>query len=95
MSDKEFPDGLFVKPPHDNAPDFVIGQISIKRRDFGNYLRGKDDEWLNFDIKESKDGKWYCELNKWKKDSKSAAERATAPAAVAGKPDEFVDDIPF
>jgi hypothetical protein len=64
--DKEFVDGLIINPPHEKAPDFVKAKISIKRKDLGNWLRGKDDEWINLDVKVSKGGKWYAEVNTWK-----------------------------
>lgn len=66
MSDIEFPEGLFVKPPPEKAPDFVKASISIKRKDLGNWLRGKEDEWINLDVKVSREGKWYVSVNNWK-----------------------------
>lgn len=74
MSDNkvEFPEGLFVKSPHEKAPDWVIGSISIKRKDLGNWLRGKTEDWINLDIKLSKDGKWYVAVNTYKKPDKPA-----------------------
>lgn len=66
MSDeKEFVNGLIIKAPRDNAPDFVKCSISIKRADLGNWLRGKSDEWINLDVKVSQNGKWYAEVNTW------------------------------
>ena len=91
MSDNpEFVDGLFVKAPHDNAPDFVKCTISIKRKDLGNWLRKKTDEWINLDVKVSKDGKWYAQINTWKKPE------ATSTEAPAQERKSFEDDdIPF
>jgi len=68
----EFPEGLFVKAPHEKAPDWVIGTISIKRKHLGNWLRGKRDEWINLDIKLSRNGKWYACVNTYKKPDKPA-----------------------
>lgn len=65
-NEKEFVDGLIVKPPHEKAPDFVKCSISIKRKDLGNWLRGKSDDWINLDVKVAKSGKWYAEINNWK-----------------------------
>jgi hypothetical protein len=70
MSEKEFVTGLFIKPPHERAPDFVKCSISIKRADLGNWLRQKDDEWINLDVKESQNGKWYAEVSTWKPEKK-------------------------
>lgn len=80
-----FVDGLFVKAPHPNAPDFVKAQISIKVEDLGKWLRAKykaGDEWVNIDVKEAKSGKWYAAVSTYKpKEKKSAA--------------DLEDDIPF
>ena len=71
MSDTpEFVDGLIVKAPHERAPDFVKCQISIKRKDLGNWLRGRSDEWINIDVKESRGGKWYAAVSTYKKEDK-------------------------
>lgn len=66
MADKEFVNGLLVKAPRDGAPDFVKCHISIKRKELGNWLRERDDEWVNLDVKVAKTGKWYVEVNTWK-----------------------------
>jgi len=90
MSDIEFVDGLIVKAPKDGAPDFVKCSISIKRKDLGNWLRNKDDDWINIDVKESKSGKWYAAVDNWKP-------AGNQPASVyEDKKDEAFDqDIPF
>ena len=84
MADKEFPNGLMVKQPSEKAPEFIKCHLSIKRKDMGNWLRGKTDDWINLDVKVSRDGKWYAEVNNWKPEKKEAQ----------AKPD-FSDDIPF
>ena len=89
MDKKEFANGLMIKAPHDKAPEFVKCSISIKRKDFGNWLRSKPDEWINLDVKVSKDGKWYAEVNNWKP-GKTSDEN--------GKPTtdkDYNDKIPF
>lgn len=72
-TDNKFVDGLIVKAPRDGAPDFVKGAISIKRGDLGNWLEAKTEEWINVDVKESKAGKWYAEVNDWKPEQKQDA----------------------
>ena len=85
MADVDFVDRMIIKEPRQGAPDFVKGSISIKRADLGNWLRGKDDEWINLDIKVGKSGKWYVQVNNWKPDASQGA-----PVA------DFKDDsIPF
>lgn len=82
MSKKEFVTGFYVKEPNEKAPDFIKCQVSIKRADFGNWLREHEDEWINIDVKVSKEGKWYAERNTWSPDKKAKKER-------------FDKDIPF
>lgn len=101
MEDKiEFPDGIFVKAPHQNAPDFVKGRVTIKLEEAIAYLQSKvaaGEEWLSLDIKESRAGKWYASVDDWQPNSQSREENATALdtslAPTAPLIDE--DDIPF
>ncbi len=102
MSDKEFVDGLLVKAPNEKAPDFVKCSISIKRKDLGNWLRARDEEWINIDVKVAKSGKWYAEVNNWKpKKSQDSPQQTTTSnvtavvASSANVTNEFDDDIPF
>lgn len=93
-NEKQFVDGLIVKTPHPRAPDFVKLEISIKRKELGNWLRGKSDEWINIQVKESKGGKLYAEVNEWKPD----ASKKEANEIMNNRPanaDDFDDDIPF
>lgn len=93
MSDApEFVDGLIIKAPHERAPDFVKCQISIKRKDLGNWLRGKSDDWINIDVKESRGGKWYAAVSTYKpKEHQKPGENVPAKDYDDG----FNDDIPF
>jgi len=70
--EKQFAQGLYFKKPSKNAPDFVKGVISIKVAEFGAFLqRFEGEDWVNLDLKESKNGKYYLELNQWTKRSAS------------------------
>ncbi len=93
MSDKEFVNGLIVKAPRDGAPDFVKCTISIKVTELQEFLSGKQTEWVNVDVKVSKGGKWYAEVNNWQPDGKKAESKPET------KKKEFADDdlsdIPF
>ncbi|BAQ89538.1 hypothetical protein [uncultured Mediterranean phage uvMED] len=65
--DKKFAEGLYVK---ESTVDFVKFKLSINKDQFTQWykkkLEDKDDDWINLDIKVSKDGKWYVEENTWK-----------------------------
>lgn len=88
--EKEFPKGLFAKKPHENAPKFVIAKLSVKREELIAYLQEKPDEWLNFDVTESKDGKYITSLDTWKPDGEVKQE-------VTPEVDNSIDveSIPF
>jgi hypothetical protein len=64
--ENKFIDGIRIYAPHEKAPQFVKGRLSIKRLDLINFLQSKTDEWINADIKESKKGNWYLQINEWK-----------------------------
>ena len=84
----EFPDGLIFKLPRDGAPDFVRGSISIKRAELVKWLSGKNDEWINLDLKVGKSGKSYASVNTYKPENASALPTAKVD-------DSSKDDLPF
>ena len=95
MADKEieFVDGVIVKAPHENAPDFVKASISIKVEALGMWLRAKHkagEEWVNVDVKEAKSGKWYAAVSNFKPGEKKAPK-----AAQKDRKYEDKDVIPF
>lgn len=101
MSDKKFIDGLIVKAPNDGAPDYVKAKLSIKREELIAWLGKQTGDWINADIKESQQGKWYCSVDDWK--PKQGGQRNAPPRGEApGDPDPYntaddyaEDDIPF
>lgn len=71
MADKEFPKGILFKTATEKSPDFVKGHISIKVIEFIDYLKLHECKgWVNFDLKKSKGGKLYLDLNDWKPEDK-------------------------
>tara|TARA_R110000822_G_scaffold10325_1_gene39159 strand:- start:2017 stop:2298 length:282 start_codon:yes stop_codon:yes gene_type:complete len=93
MSEKEFINGLIVKAPRENAPDFVKGSLSIKREELIEWLQGKDGDWVNVQMKESKGGKWYAEVDNWKPDTKH--DKSKADGYAPQKPEFDDNSIPF
>lgn len=67
--EKIFADGLRFERPREGAPEFVKGRISVQAEKFIPFIETHKDErgWLNFDLKQSKEGKLYLELNTFKK----------------------------
>lgn len=90
MSEVEFVDGLIVKAPHSNAPDFVKGALSIRREELIAWLQKQKGDWVNVDIKEARSGKWYAAVNEYKP-QEGKTKRQEAPRRDDG-PD---DDIPW
>ena len=69
MESPKFVDGLFFSHPRLGAPEFILGNISISKAKFLNWLDNQapnDKDYVNIDIKKSKEGKIYCSLNEWK-----------------------------
>jgi len=68
MADAEFVNGMIFKAPHENAPDFVKMNISIKREELIEWLSGRDGDWVNLQVKEAKSGdKFYGQVDTWEK----------------------------
>lgn len=105
MSDtKEFVNGLIVKAPRDGAPDFVKCAISIRREELISFISSKEGDWINIDVKESKNGKWYAEVDNWKPEQKGQTQPHREQAPQQGSPqqsapaptnNDFDQDIPF
>lgn len=90
MSEKIFIDGLIFRKPHENAPDFVIGKLSVKVEEFIKFLEEHESNgWVNIDLKEGKSGKYYAELDTWKPEKQEESKGENG--------DEYVnpDDLPF
>lgn len=69
MSDKIFANGLFFTEPLQSAPAFVMGKLKIKADDAIEFIQANvnDGGWITLDIKKSKGGKCYLEVNNFKK----------------------------
>lgn len=94
MSENEFINGLIVKAPNDNAPEYVKAKLSIKREELIAWLQTKDSEWVNADIKVSQTGKWYVAVDNWKPNGQR--QEARKPAKPSNIDVPFDDqDIPF
>lgn len=65
QTEKVFADGFIFKRK-ENAPEFVVGSQSINVNDAIAFLQANQKNgWVNLDIKQSKNGKYYCELDTW------------------------------
>ena len=103
MSEKTFVDGMIVKRG-DNAPEFVLANLSIKRGELIAFLDQQSGDWVNVVLKRAKSGNCYAELDTWKPADKLADvargepprgghwEERKKPAPVAADDDS---EIPF
>ncbi len=94
--DKEFIDGFYAKKAN---VDFVKCKISIKLSEFREWAKSnlnKEDEWLNIDVKESRDGNFYAERNTWKPDEKKPEPKEELKSLGDSIPNDSIpEDIPF
>ena len=88
MSDKTFANGIIYKEPSAKAPDFVVGGLSVKKSEFIPFLNSQSGDWVNLQIKLSKAGKPYVELDTWKP-NKEETKEPEVPVV------ETNDDLPF
>jgi hypothetical protein len=65
--EKKFITGLFTSR-RENAPDFVLANLSFKTEQFIEWLKENTNAkgYVNVDLLSSKDGKPYAKLNEWK-----------------------------
>lgn len=102
-NDTKFIDGLIVKEPHQNAPEYVKAKLSIRREELIKFLQGQSGDWINADIKVSQNGKWYAAIDDWKPDANRGSGRGNSrpsepqrQAPQQAPMDNFADDdIPF
>lgn len=64
--DKTFVQGLYFNHPRPNAPEFVIGSLSIhveRIKEALKELKPNDAGYINIDVLNSKENKPYCVIN--------------------------------
>lgn len=100
--EKIFADGFSFKR-NDNAPQFVVGRLSMKVEDAVVFLKANaKNGWVNVDIKQAQAGNYYCELDTWTPNNNASAQGnntkqqqvQSAPAPVQAVAEEE-DDLPF
>ena len=79
MSDKIFANGIFFSKPDSSAPSFVLGKLKIKADEAIQFIKDNQNEagWLTLEIKNSREGKAYLEVNNYRK-----PEAAAKPAKI-------------
>lgn len=83
--EKVFADGFIFKR-NEKAPDFVVGNISVKVEDAVAFLKKHEKNgWTNLQVKNSQGGKYYIEL-----DTFEPKQQGQPPVQK-----EEVNDLPF
>lgn len=93
MAELKYVAGLYFNKKHEKAPSFVLGTISIKPKEFMEWLRqnpADDKGYVRLKVNESRDGKPYVALDDWKPTAKKEVEEIQYP------PEEIpISEIPF
>ena len=101
MEEKIFIAGMIVKRPPDAAPDFIKLNVSWKLSEFMEFAKAHHrDGWLNAQLKVSKAGNMYMELDTFTPTKKEEYDFGMQEAKQAAAPpaDDFSlddDPIPF
>jgi hypothetical protein len=92
MAEKVFAEGIIFKR-NDNAPDFVVGSMSVKVEEAVPFLQANaKNGWTNLQVKKSQNGKYYIELDTFEPKAQGGAQQPAPaqPAASQANP-----DLPF
>ena len=70
QEEKIFADGFSFKRS-ENAPDFVVGRMSLKCEDAIQFISEHEKNgWINLNIKQARSGNYYVELDTYQPDEK-------------------------
>lgn len=69
-----FLDGFWVEKPHPNAPSFILAKVSLNVEKLQKALKESGEKFINLDIKESKEGTFYAQIDEWKPEQKGNQE---------------------
>ena len=80
MSEKTFAKGLYLKTPHERAPDYVKSKVSVNVDEFIEFLQEhkNDSGYVNFDLKEAQSGHWYMEVDDWQPNNSGNNQQPTS-----------------
>lgn len=102
QDEKIFADGFIFKR-NENAPDFVVGRLSMKVDDAIAFMKQHEKSgWVNLNIKTARSGNYYMDLDTFEaKQQGSAVDKYNAKATNAKMEnaeaiaEEEDDDLPF
>lgn len=89
-SEKNYANG-FILTRRPQAPEFIVGNVSINVAQFTEWLNQHKNErgWINIDLKQSQNGKYYAEQNTWQPSTDNQ------PTQAAQNNQAEDDDLPF
>ena len=94
---KKFIDGLFTSR-RENAPEFVVANLSFKTERFIEWLKQNTNGrgYCNVDIKRNREGVLYSDVNEWKP-QEGFVKEADGSIGIKEREDEEirVENIPF
>jgi len=88
---KEFCKGLYfnetdlTKNIETNEKQFIFFKVSIRKKELIEYLESQnnDDDWTNIDVKRSRTGKFYGEVNTYKPREDNPIEQNREPQPIS------------
>jgi hypothetical protein len=95
--EKVFADGFLFKR-NENAPEFVVGQMSIKVDEAITFIRQHaKNGWVNLEVKQARSGSYYMELNKFEPKTKDepTESKQSKPSASKAQKKEEEEELPF
>jgi hypothetical protein len=95
----EYVGGLYAKKPLPKAPSYIIVNLSAKREKLIEFLKSKQDEWVNMVVKEGNQG-YYIAVDNWKPTKDKASEQEKNQAELNSfdikQPEKsYIPDIPY
>lgn len=81
-----FADGVRVSKPSEKAPDFIKALVGINIGDFIVWAnKHSKNGWVNLNIKESRGGKYYADLDQYERKPRQNEGEAEYPGPEAPK----------
>jgi hypothetical protein len=93
--EKIFADGFSFKRS-ENAPDFVVGRLSLKVDEAIGFIKKYDKNgWVNLSVKTARSGNHYVELDTFDPSAKLEKKSSQKPVKKQQKVEDESDGLPF
>jgi len=91
--EKVFAKGFIFKK-NENAPEWVVGRLSLKKDEAIAFIQNQGNEWINLNIARGQQGNFYIELDTWKPTNQSNPS-SNQPNVPQFNPQTNGNDLPF